>query len=128
MPAKRRYRGEEVLTPDGLSMAGLLRGRDLEVRGPAAVVGWELFFRRAVRQGDWKATWLPGDPSVPYQVSAATPGTWELFNLRRDPGETTDLADAHPRRLRRLVRAWGDYAARNGAVLPPSPAAAQASR
>ena len=109
-------------------MAGLLQGRDLEVRGPRDVVGWELFFRRAVRQGDWKATWLPGNPPVPYQVSAATPGTWELFNLKRDPGETTDLADTHPRRLQRLVRAWDDYAARNGVVLPPSPVAAQASR
>lgn len=115
----RRYRGQPVLVPEGRSWADLLSGNDRQVRGPQATVGWELFFRRAIRQGDWKAAWLPGNPLIPYQVSASTPGRWELFDLRRDPGETTDLAATHPRRLQRLVHAWDDYAARNGVVLPP---------
>ena len=106
--------------PEGRSWADLLRGRDLRVRGPEATVGWELFFRRAIRQGDWKAVWLPGNPLIPYQISASAPGQWELFDLRRDPGETTDLAAAHPRRLQRLVHAWEDYADRSGVVLPPA--------
>ena len=122
-PATGRYRGQDVLTPEGVSMADLLSGRDLDVRSPQAVLGWELFFRRAVRQGDWKATWLPGNPLVPYQVSASAPGTWELFNLKRDPGETTDLAQSRPRRLERLIGDWEDYAARTGVVLPPLSAA-----
>jgi arylsulfatase len=119
VPASGSYGGQPVLAPEGRSWAGLLRGRELEVRGPRATVGWELFFRRAVREGDWKAVYAPGNPLVPYQVSATAPGAWELFDLRRDPGETTDLAGAHPRRLERLVRAWDAYAERNGVVVPP---------
>lgn len=114
VPARSTYRGQKVLTPEGRSMAGLLSGRRQAVRGPRDIVGWELFYRRAIRQGDWKATWLPGDP-----LSPTSPAVWELFNLKRDPGETTDLADTHPRRLENLVDAWEGYATRNGVVLPP---------
>jgi arylsulfatase len=112
-----RFGLELLLEPgtEGRSMADLLIGRRQAVRGPRDIVGLELFYRRAVRQGDWKATWLPGDPIV----SPTSPGVWELFNLKRDPGETQDLAETHLRRLESLVRAWEGYATRNGVVLPP---------
>ena len=55
--------------------------------------GWELFGRRAIRQGDWKALHLP----APYG-----PGTWQLYDLSQDRGELNDLAAAHPDKLAEL--------------------------
>jgi arylsulfatase A-like enzyme len=42
-------------------------------------------FRGAVRKGNWKLVKV-----------ALLPGKTELFDLSRDPGETTNLADKHP--------------------------------
>jgi arylsulfatase A-like enzyme len=42
-------------------------------------------FRGAVRRGPWKLVW-----------KATLPSRIELFDLSRDPSETTNLADAHP--------------------------------
>ncbi|SEG91671.1 Arylsulfatase A [Thermomonospora echinospora] len=102
---------------DGLSIASLLNGRS----GGAAAAGHLYWYRldggvtaranktdggrisrlaEAVRQGDWKAVrFAPGkDRTVPddqWQV--------ELYDLRSDPGETTDVAVAHPAVVTRLV-------------------------
>lgn len=113
-----------LLRPEGRSLVDLLQAREQEVRGPRDSLGSELFFRRAVRRGDWKAVYLPGNPLIPYQFSASLPARWELYNLRRDPGETTDLADRYPRLLSRLVRSWDAYAERTGVVLPSAATAA----
>lgn len=48
-------------------------------------------FRGAVRQGDWKLVWR-----------AVLPSSVELFNLRDDPNEQTNLADKHPETVARL--------------------------
>jgi len=42
-------------------------------------------FRGAVRKGDWKLIKI-----------ALLPGKTELFDLGKDPGETTNVADQHP--------------------------------
>lgn len=44
---------------------------------------------------------------------------WQLFDIARDRGETTDLAAAQPQTVERLKTAWMDYARRVGVVLPP---------
>jgi arylsulfatase A-like enzyme len=48
-------------------------------------------FRAAVRQGDWKLIW-----------QATLPSKVELFDLARDPSETTDLAGANPQKVAEL--------------------------
>jgi arylsulfatase A-like enzyme len=48
-------------------------------------------FRGAVRQGDWKLVWR-----------AVLPSSVELFNLKDDPYEKTNLADQHPETVARL--------------------------
>lgn len=70
--------------PDGLSLVSMLKG------GPAPqrdYFYWELHERQsiqAVRFGDWKA--VRNGPSAPI----------ELYDLKNDVGETTDLAASHP--------------------------------
>ena len=52
---------------------------------------WEYGNQRAVRQGQWKA------------VLDRKRDEWELFDLSKDEGETTNVAEAHAELLARLV-------------------------
>jgi arylsulfatase len=40
-------------------MAGFPVRRNGPVHDENTVTGWELFGRRAIRQGQWKAVWIP---------------------------------------------------------------------
>lgn len=53
---------------------------------------------RAIRVGDWKLVAAKGDP-------------WELYDLRSDRGETTNLAEKHPGKVRELENLWRRRAA-----------------
>jgi arylsulfatase A-like enzyme len=48
-------------------------------------------FRGAIRQGEWKLVWR-----------CMLPTSVELYNLTQDPYETTNLADAHPDKVKAL--------------------------
>jgi arylsulfatase len=110
--------GKLVAPAEGHSWAGLLKGAQTAARPADETVAWELFYRRAVRQGDWKAVFLPVAPGGAYTREAPVSGTWELFNLKDDPGETVDLADREPARLKALVASWDGYAADAGVIIP----------
>jgi arylsulfatase A-like enzyme len=56
-------------------------------------------FRGAVRKGDWKLVKV-----------ALLPGKTELFNLRVDPGEKNNVAEANPDVVRDLEMRLDDYA------------------
>jgi len=53
---------------------------------------------RAVRMGDWKLVAARGTP-------------WELYDLSKDRAESTNLASAHPERVRALEAEWNRIAA-----------------
>lgn len=74
---------------------------------PDEAIGSELFGRRAIRQGDWKAVNLSD--------------AWRLFNIADDPGETNDLATREPARLKALVTAWDAYGKDTGVIMPSEP-------
>jgi arylsulfatase len=107
------YRGRNVEPIRGRSMVPLLAGRSDDVRPDDEAICWELFGWRAVRRGDWKATWLP----EPFGVS-----DWQLFDLATDPGETTDLADTRPELMQELIGEWEAYAEDVGVLLPETAA------
>jgi len=112
--------GKPILPLEGRSWEPLLEGKATEVRSAGDIVGWELFFQRAVRQGDWKAVYLPPPGKRPYDARGGDQGRWELFNLKDDPAEAKDLAADNPERLQALVAAWEDYAKKNGVVQRPA--------
>jgi arylsulfatase A-like enzyme len=64
---------------------------------------WEHMGNKAVRRGDWRAVHSDKQP-------------WRLFDLSRDPAETTDLAAAHPERLEELKSLWRDWAERSNVL------------
>jgi len=104
------YRGREVAPMRGQSMVPYLRGQADAVHDADTGTGWELFGRRAIRQGDWKALHLP----TPYGT-----GTWQLYDLSRDPGEIHDQAASHPDKLAELLAQWDRYVEDNGVVVGP---------
>ena len=119
------YKGRAILPFEGHSLVPVLAEKAAEVRSPSEPVGTELFYRRALRKGDWKAVYLPKSGST-YPREGTGEGKWQLFNLATDPAESLDLAASHPDKLAELVADWDRYAAQKGVALPeaaPAPAA-----
>ena len=50
--------------------------------------------RVAIREGNWKL--------IRYDLTAATPGPWSLYDLSQDPGERNNVANDHPDVVKRL--------------------------
>ncbi|MBU6293976.1 MAG: arylsulfatase [Planctomycetes bacterium] len=86
---------------EGASLLPVFQGKGL----PDRALFWEHEGNRAVAIGDWKA------------VANGPAGEWELYNLKGDRVEATNLAGAQPERLRALVGRWEAYAKR-AKVLP----------
>ena len=105
------YRGREVEPMRGRSLVPYLSRDGEAVHDAETGTGWELFGRRAIRQGDWKALYLP----EPYG-----PGAWQLYDLSRDPGELDDQAAARPEKLAELLELWDRYVEENGVILEPT--------
>ena len=102
------YEGREVLPQTGVSFAALLAGRQAPIHSATEIFGWELFKRRGVRKGDWKAIFLES----PFGTDQ-----WQLYDLSVDPGETQDLAQQEPDKLLEMVEAWNIYASENNVII-----------
>lgn len=103
--------GREVLPMTGRSLAPLLRGDTETVRAPDEALAFSHGGQRAVFRGDFKALWI-----TPPNGS----GSWQLFDLAEDPGETTDVAATHPEVMAELAAAWERHAAEMGVASPPA--------
>jgi arylsulfatase len=105
----KKHQGRKVLPMLGKSMKPFLEGKKETVRNDSEAVGWELFGRRAIRQGRWKATWLD---------SPFGPNDWQLFDLEADVSERNDLANKKKKKLREFIQLWEDYSDSVGVILP----------
>jgi arylsulfatase len=101
------YRGEPVLPVRGKSLLPILSRAADYVHDESEFFGWEIYGRRAVRQGDWKIVW---DPDQEEAVA------WQLFNLADDPSEQNDLASREPDRLQAMIALWAAYVRENGVI------------
>jgi arylsulfatase A-like enzyme len=102
------YEGGNVAPVQGKSWVEMLEGKTQSPRTPEDWLGWELFGNRAIRQGDWKISWL-------YRPLGTA--DWQLFNLVEDPGEQSDLSDKFPEKRMELVALWDEYAKTNGVII-----------
>lgn len=106
------YKGRPVIAPQGISFAQrILPGAPSPQPSPAFAAG-EMFGRRYVREGRWKAVHIPPPTGS---------GHWELFDIEADPGETNNLAQQNRELLGKLVKAWNVYAGEKGVVPPIIP-------
>jgi len=109
------YNGRNVWPITGQSLLPLLRG---EVAGEVRTTafGEESYGRAQLRSADgrWKALWTE-PPSGPAD------GHWELFDLKTDRGETTDVSASNQTVLDALVAQWKTYMTSVGGVEPARP-------
>lgn len=107
----KTYRGKPVEEMSGRSLSDWLDGDADSVHPEGTATGWELFGRRAIRQGDWKAVYTQADGKL----------RWHLFDLGRDRGEVHDLSESHPEKLADLLKLWDIYTEENNVQpTPPS--------
>ncbi|MEM7327677.1 MAG: arylsulfatase [Pseudomonadota bacterium] len=94
----------------GRSLLPVLRGEQASVYGPGDI--------RAIEVSGNSALYKDG-----YKITRSMPpvgdGTWRLFNMDVDPGETLDLRDVEPAVFADLISAYGDYAAEMGVLEMP---------
>ena len=41
---------------------------------------------------------------------------WRLYNIKKDPGETNDLSESHPRLFAELIKDYADYTQKMGVL------------
>jgi arylsulfatase A-like enzyme len=71
---------------------------------------WRFGPQKAIRQGNWKLVdWR--------DFERKTQSGWQLFDLSKDIGEQTNLADQHPDKVAQLAKAWDAWNAKNVAPL-----------
>jgi arylsulfatase len=95
--------GKEIHPMIGKSLVPVLNGDSLTIHGNDGM-GWELFEMKAYIKSNWKILRLP----KPFGS-----GNWELYDLQKDPAETTDLSVQFPEVKEELVKAWINYAREN---------------
>ena len=110
--------GQPIHEVQGHSLLPVLFGGADSVRPDDFTYGWEVFGHRALRKGDYKLVWLTSTPTEPGQVVPELADRWGLFDLSVDPGETNDLSESRPELKADLLKAWDEYVAKNGIVLP----------
>jgi arylsulfatase len=93
--------GRAITPAAGMSLVPAFADEPLERQA----VYWEHEGNRAVRAGDWKL------------VARGRKGPWELYDLRADRTETSDLATRFPDRVEQMAALWQAWAERCG-VLP----------
>lgn len=95
------FAGRSVQAEQGVSLLPAFNGEGL----PDRTLYFEHQAARAIIQGDWKAVW---GKRMPNEIR------WELYNLKNDRSETTDLARENPEIVRQLASEWEAYANRTG--------------
>lgn len=97
------YQGNKIHELIGSSLLPTLNNSSLDIHADKGM-GYELFEMKAYIKGNWKILRLP--------VPMAS-GEWELYDIVKDPGETTDLSTQYPDIRQQLIEAWNEYAMQN---------------
>lgn len=97
------YKGNTIHPHIGKSLVPVLSGDSLTVHTNSGH-GWELFEMKAYRKNNWKLLRLP---------QPLGSGEWELYDIEKDPAETTDLSKEFPEIREELIANWKEYAKKN---------------
>ncbi len=101
------YQGNKISPLQGESIIPYLTNKSSTIHHEDYVMGWELFGRYAIRKGNWKITWI----EPPFGK-----GEFQLFNLKDDPGETSNLSEEYPDKFDEMVDHWEEYVYQNGVI------------
>jgi arylsulfatase A-like enzyme len=95
-----RYQGHSILPLEGETLLPIFEGRDRPDRVP---IFWEHEGNRAVRLDRWKLVALQGHP-------------WELYDMKTDRTELTNVAALYPEKVRDLSGMYDAWAQRCNVV------------
>ncbi|WP_336933640.1 arylsulfatase [Acinetobacter bereziniae] len=101
-----QYKGRQINTPSGYSWKSVLENKAQLIRPAQFSFADELHGSKYARQGDWKIA-LQGKAEL-------GTGTWELYNLNNDRGETKNLAQDNPTKVQELIEVYNKYTQKNG--------------
>lgn len=105
-----RWQGREVEPIVGRSLVPTLIGATDGVHGDDRPIGYELSGNAALFKGDYKLV---------RNLAPTGDGRWQLFDIRRDPGETRDLATEMPERFAAMQADYAAYVRNNGVLEMP---------
>jgi arylsulfatase A-like enzyme len=110
---------EQKQVLDGTSLFPALTGGELERDAIFHFFPWSFGAWSPagawVRQGDWKLIEV-------FNPTSAFPDSFELYNLKKDPAETTNLAEVHPERVDAMKKRLQQHYRETGARMPvPKP-------
>ena len=94
----------------GRSLLPILTGETETVYGPDDVRAIEVSGNTALYKGDYK---------ILRSVPPIGDGKWRLYNLSDDPGETRNLSQVEPERLRELLKEYSRYKVSMGVLDMP---------
>ena len=97
------FNGNKIHPTIGKSIMPVLKGEVATVHANDGY-GWELFEMKAYISGNWKLLRLPQPMGS---------GNWELYDLKNDPAEATDLSEQYPEIKAKLIEEWNKYARYN---------------
>ena len=106
-----RYGGRPVESIIGRDLSPVLSGSTERVYSPTDAVGYELAGNAALFQGDYK---------IVVNRKPLGDGVWRLFNIKKDPGETRDLAQEEPARVQQMLSAYERYQRENKVLDMPA--------
>ena len=95
-------------TTNGINGVNGHSGQEQEIYGPEDFVGWENIGRAALRKGRYKIVFAT--------IHDFGKNTWELYDILSDPGETMDLADTMPDKVKEMKADWDRYCSETGTV------------
>ena len=104
---QEQFDGRKVIPMQGKSVLKMFNGTAASPYAGANQVGYELSGKKAFFDGDWKILLMPKPMGT---------GEWELFNIKDDPAELTDLSKKNPQELKELVAQWEQYKKDNGVL------------
>jgi len=102
------YQGQPIEAPTGHSLLPVLANPAMRVRAADEPLGYELSGNKALFKGDLKIAL--NNPPI-------GDGQWHLYDLRTDPGETSDLQKQRPQEFAAMQAEYAAWAKANG-VLP----------
>jgi arylsulfatase A-like enzyme len=103
---KDEYKGRKINTPSGYSWRAVLENKATRVRPDDFTFADELHGNKYAKQGEWKI-------ALENKANLGN-GGWQLYNLKQDRGETTNLAVQNPEKLKELIEVYQQYTEKNG--------------
>jgi arylsulfatase A-like enzyme len=100
-----KFNNNNILPLEGVSLIPAFKNKSLN----REFLFWEHSANRAIRMGDWK---LVAKVKTQKKFIPADENAWELYDLKKDPSETKNLAAKYPEKVKEMAERWEKEALR----------------